>query len=103
MKTTIPAAAALVICLMASSAFSGPIERACNKSSRDAANRQVCLCIQSVADQILNSTDQRRAAKLLNNPEKAHEVWQSQRPADDAFWERYKVFGVQVETSCAAG
>lgn len=95
------AVSALVLSFGASVASAGPIERACNKSDRDAANRAVCACIQQVADMTLQGGDQRRAAKLLNDPDEAHQVWLSKRDSDDAFWERYKSFGQTAEAYCA--
>jgi hypothetical protein len=94
--------AALAATLMAAPASAGPIERACLQSSRTAANGAVCACIQTVADQTLRGQDQRKAAKLITNPDAAHEVWLSKRPGDDAFWERYKNFGATAEAYCAA-
>lgn len=103
MKTTLLGAAfaVLVVPVLSGSALAGPIERACLRSDRDAANRQVCSCIQQVADMTLRSGDQRRAASFFANPEKAHETWMSQRASDDAFWERYKAFGDTAEAYCA--
>ncbi|MEY4982025.1 MAG: hypothetical protein RIR62_291 [Pseudomonadota bacterium] len=80
-------------------AEAGPIRNACMRT--DKGNRAVCTCIQQVADMTLRGADQRRAARLLNDPDKAHETWLSQRASDDAFWERYKAFGTQAEASCA--
>lgn len=85
----------------ATAAAAGPIERACNKSDSARANRAVCACIQQVADMTLKGADQRRAAKLLNDPDKAHDVWLSKRESDDAFWERYKAFGAAAQSYCA--
>ena len=93
------AATALVLSLATTAAMAGPIERACNRA--DKGNRAVCGCIQQVADMALRGSDQRRAAKLMKDPDLAHEVWISKRDADDAFWERYKAFGQQVEAYCA--
>ena len=87
------ALSALVLSLATSAAMAGPIERACN--------RAVCGCIQQVADMTLRGSDQRRAAKLMKDPDLAHEVWVSKRGADDAFWDRYKAFGQQAEAYCA--
>lgn len=103
MKSTFAVAvlSAFVLGLTSQGALAGPIEKACNKSTRDAANRSVCACIQQIADQTLGGADQRRAAKLFNDPDKAHDIWLSQSRADDAFWDRYKVFGSQAETYCA--
>jgi hypothetical protein len=94
--------ASLMASFMASAALAGPIERACNKSDRDAANRSVCDCIQQAADSTLSNRDQRRAAGFFKNPEKAHRVWMSKTKGDDAFWDRYKAFGAQAETLCGA-
>lgn len=103
MKTTLfgAAIATLVLSAIPSLAAAGPIERACLRSDRDAANRAVCSCIQQVADMTLRGPDQRRAAKFFADPERAHETWMSQRASDDAFWERYKNFGATAEAYCA--
>lgn len=95
------ALAALVFPVMSALAEAGPIERACLRSDRDAANRRVCSCIQQVADMTLRGSDQRRAAKFFSDPDRAHETWMSQRASDDAFWERYKTFGATAEATCA--
>jgi len=95
------AVAALLLPLLLSAAHAGPIERACMRSDRDAANRSICACIQQVADMTLRGGDQRRAAKFFSDPDRAHEAWMSQREADDAFWERYKNFGATAEAYCA--
>jgi hypothetical protein len=90
----------LMLPLFATAATAGPIESACLRSGRDAASRSMCGCIQQVADMTLRGADQRRAAKFFRDPDLAHEVWISQRPADDAFWDRYKEFGAMAETYC---
>ncbi|AWD21271.1 hypothetical protein [Pseudogemmobacter blasticus] len=87
--------------VFSSMASAGPIESACLRSGRDAASRALCGCIQEVADMTLKGNDQRRAAKFFRNPDQAHEVWVSQRPADDEFWDRYKNFGAMAEAYCA--
>lgn len=91
---------AVALPLFSSMAFAGPIERACLRSDRDAANRALCSCIQDVADQTLRGADQRRAASFFKDPDKAHKVWMSKSKSDDAFWERYKAFGAQAEAYC---
>jgi hypothetical protein len=103
MKTTLLAAGAAAVCmgLWATTAAAGPIETACLRSDRQAANRSVCNCIQQVADQTLAGSDQRRAAKFFSDPDRAHSTWMSKSSGDDAFWERYKIFGSQAETYCA--
>lgn len=95
------AMAACTLPVMSGVAVAGPIESACLRSGRDAASRALCGCIQEVADMTLRGADQRRAAKFFRDPDAAHEVWISQRAADDAFWERYKQFGDMAETYCA--
>lgn len=93
---------ALVFAVMGSGAMAGPIEAACNRSDRGAANRAVCNCIQQVANMTLAGSDQRRAAAFFQNPEKAQSVRLSDSNRDDAFWERYTQFGAYAEQYCAA-
>ncbi len=95
------AAAALFLPFSVTTASAGPIQSACLRSDRDAANRALCSCIQQVADMTLRGADQRRAAKFFADPDKANETWLSQRASDDAFWERYKAFGQTAEAYCA--
>lgn len=95
------ATAALFLPLSVAPASAGPIQSACMRSDRDAANRALCSCIQQVADMTLRGADQRRAAKFFADPDKANETWLSQRASDDAFWERYKAFGQTAEAYCA--
>lgn len=106
MKKSIGLAAVAALCIplfSSAAAAGGPIQSACLKSGRDAANRALCSCIQDVADQTLRGSDQRRAAKFFRDPDLAHEVWVSKRDADDAFWDRYKQFGELAEAYCARG
>ena len=99
--TTLSAALAAALLLTSgSAALAGPIESACLRSDRAASNRSLCGCIQQVADMTLKGGDQRRAAKFFRDPDLAHTVWISQRPADDAFWDRYKQFGAMAESYC---
>ena len=100
--TTLSAAlAAALLFTSGSAALAGPIESACLRSDRAASTRSLCGCIQQVADMTLRGSDQRRAAKLMKDPDLAHEVWVSKRGSDDAFWDRYKAFGQQAEAYCA--
>lgn len=96
--TLIVALAALALPLLVTSASAGPIERACRQA--DGGNGAVCACIQQVADMTLRGADQRRAAKLMKDPDLAHDVWVSKRESDDEFWERYKAFGNQAGAYC---
>lgn len=84
----------------APAAFAGPIDGACMKSGRT-SNPQVCGCIQRVADQTLNRSDQRRAAGFFKNPDEAQDVRMSTRPSDNDFWLRYKNFATTAEAYCA--
>ncbi|MBN2631682.1 MAG: hypothetical protein JXR75_14220 [Rhodobacteraceae bacterium] len=102
MKPFVQAACAgLFLSLTATTAFAGPIERACLQSDRQGANRQVCACIQQVADMTLRGTDQRKAAAFFKDPERAQTVRMSKSDADNDFWARYKSFGEQAEVYCA--
>jgi hypothetical protein len=92
--------AAVSVMLMSGGAMAGPISGACNASSRSAATPSLCSCIQKVADQTLRGSDQRRVATFFRDPDKAQLVRMSRKSADDAFWERYSLFGQQAEMIC---
>lgn len=79
---------------------SGGIGRACMAGGRDAANPQICSCIQGVANQTLSSADQRRVAGFFTDPDEAQEARVSDTPRDEAFWERYRAFTSQAEAAC---
>ncbi len=102
MKTFVikAALAAVVVLGVAGFAAAGPIEGACLKSARNAANRSLCSCIQQVADITLKSGDQSMVASFFKDPNKAEKVRMSQSKRDDAFWERYTTFGDQARMSC---
>jgi len=92
---------ALVAAVSSSSTvFAGTIENACNRSDRDAANRQLCGCIQDVADLTLERGDQRLAASFFSDPHRAQEIRQSDRASHESFWRRYKNFGQTAEVYC---
>jgi len=93
--------AALCVGFVASAASAGPISNACMQSNRSAANKSLCGCIQAVADSTLAGADQRRAATFFRDPDKAQQVFLSQKRADDTFWTRYKAFGALAEQSCS--
>ncbi|MBE2275800.1 MAG: hypothetical protein IAE87_05830 [Rhodobacteraceae bacterium] len=102
MKKSIAFAAALAAAVVSlgSTVHAGPIDSACLRSDRGLGQRAMCGCIQQVADMTLGRSDQRRAAKFFKDPDLAHQVWISQKPADDAFWTRYKEFGELAEAYC---
>ena len=91
----------LVGTLIAGCASAGPIERACTQSERGAANRQLCGCIQRVADITLDRRDQRLAAKFFRDPHKAQEIRQSDRQSHEVFWRKYRAFGSAAENYCS--
>ena len=103
MKITVHAMAiaAFTLPFLATFATAGTIERACLSSDRQGASRAVCGCIQQVADQTLRGGDQRRAAKFFSDPDRAQEVRMSDRNSDNAFWDRYKNFGIAAAAQCA--
>lgn len=77
------------------------IERACNRSDRPAANRNLCGCIQDVADLMLSGSEQRLAASFFKDPHKSQEIRQSDRSSHEAFWQRWKEFGETAQIYCA--
>jgi hypothetical protein len=79
---------------------SGEIGRACMAGGRDAANRQLCACVQGVANQSLSGGDQARVAGFFGNPEQAEAVRASDSARDEAFWERFRSFTAQAEAIC---
>lgn len=79
---------------------SGPVGSACMEGGRSAANLALCSCIQSVADQTLSNADQRQAARFFDDPDRAQEVRTSDRPSDDALWDRYRDFTSAATASC---
>ncbi len=81
-------------------AFAGPIESACLRSDRPAANRAICGCVQDAANLTLSNSDQKLAASFFKNPQKAQDIRQSDRSSHEAFWKRYREFGAAAETFC---
>ena len=78
-----------------------PVERACNRSDRTGASPQLCACIGSVARVTLTRREMRQAARFFRDPDEAQEVRASNRPNDDAFWDRYEAFGEAAELQCS--
>lgn len=101
MKKSLIAASLALAVLSPGIAFAGPIENACNDSSRAQANRQLCRCIDSVARHTLTRSEQRRAARFFSDPDEAQEVRMSRTRADNEFWARYRAFGQEAERVCA--
>ena len=95
------ALAFLILCFTASSAPAGDlIRKACLKSGRSAATKELCSCIQVVADSWLKQKDQRLAASFFKDPHKAQEIRQSDKRSHEVFWTRYKEFGSAAEDAC---
>ena len=99
-KSLVFTALAAALTLSAAPSFAGPVENACLKSERR-PNRQLCNCIQQVADMTLSGSDQRKAARFFKDPDQAQKVRMSKSDSDNAFWARYKSFGDTAEAFCA--
>ncbi|MFC3613924.1 hypothetical protein ACFORG_09165 [Lutimaribacter marinistellae] len=101
---TMPLAAGFCAAMLATGvpapAEAGKIARACMSSDRPAATRARCNCIQKVADDALNRSEQRRIAKWFSDPHQAQVVRMSSRASDEALWERYKAFGQLAKAVC---
>ncbi|WP_366942597.1 hypothetical protein [uncultured Tateyamaria sp.] len=78
----------------------GPIYSACQKAGRKQASRARCGCVQAVADQSLNTDDQRRGASFFEDPHRAQEVRQSDRSADERFWTKWKAYSSDAARMC---
>lgn len=79
---------------------SGPIADACVRAGRKGATRQLCGCVQGVADQSLSSADQRLARTFFADPHQAQVIRQSDNPRHEEFWRRYKAFAERAEQLC---
>lgn len=86
---------------LASVAEAGVVERACLTSARKAASRELCGCIQQVADLTLSRSDQRLAAKFFKDPQKAQDMRQSKNGSHNDFWGKYKNFGATAAAYCS--
>ncbi|MEM6480438.1 MAG: hypothetical protein AAF922_15900 [Pseudomonadota bacterium] len=78
----------------------GPLKRACLASDRQARSRALCGCIQAAANQTLTVNQQQRAVSFYGNLSRAQEVRQSDRNADEAFWNAYRTYGERAERMC---
>lgn len=90
----------LLACGGGRAGLSGPVGAACAESDRDAANPQLCACIQAVADTTLSNADQRRVATFFADPEEAQEIRASDTDFADAFWDRYLGFISASRSAC---
>lgn len=78
----------------------GPISKACLKSDREAKSRQLCGCIQAVANDTLTRSQQRQAVQFYRDPAMAQKIRQSDRPSDEKFWRAYKAYGEKARQVC---
>ena len=99
-RTTLAAGLAVMMALAPGLAQAGAINRACLKSERKNITPELCRCIDSVASRTLSRPDRRLAAKFFRDPDRAQEIRRSDRPQDDAFWERYEMFSKRVASTC---
>ncbi len=92
---------ALAGCLtiIAEFAAAGPVGSACLQSGRG-ASQPLCACIQNAANMTLSGSDQKLAARLFTNPEKAEEMRVSDSARNRAFWERYQGFASAAGALC---
>ena len=79
----------------------GPISQACMASDRDARSRELCGCIQSVADEMLSGAQQRRAVAFYSDPQQAQVVRQSDNSSDERFWEAYAAYAERANNTCS--
>ncbi|MEL6641621.1 MAG: arginine transporter [Pseudomonadota bacterium] len=78
----------------------GEVGKACISGGRNAANAQLCSCVQQAANQTLNGTEQIRAAAFFAEPDLAQATRQSDNRGDERFWDRYKVFADTARRQC---
>lgn len=79
---------------------SGPVGSACSASSRDAANPQLCACVQRVASNSLSYSEQKRAATFFADPDLAQATRTRDDASSEAFWRRYKAFSERAAATC---
>ncbi len=93
----------LAVSLLASSAPAGNlIRKACLKAARPGTTRQLCGCIQKVADiRLKGRKNQKLAASFFADPHQAQVIRQSDRRSHEAFWTSYKAWGAAAEATCA--
>ena len=77
------------------------IEDACLEADRAKATRDLCSCIQRVADQMLTRSDQNEAATFFENPQLAQDTRMSDNPQKEKFWERYKDWSESASKICS--
>ncbi len=78
----------------------GPLQQACMSSDRKARSRELCGCIQAVANDTLSNSQQRMAVSFYGDPHRAQEVRQSDNPNHEKFWKAYRAYGDAAERTC---
>ena len=94
---------ALGLLIFGTGAQAGAIEQACLASDRPGKTRELCGCIQQAADVTLSRSDQRTAARLFRDPERAQSIRTSSSRGNEAFWQNYRNFGAMAQAFCSAG
>lgn len=90
------------ITIFATTSVAGPVGGACLSSGRS-VSQPLCACLQNVADMTLDGRDQKLAAKLFADPEKAEAIRVSDSSRNKDFWARYQSFADAAGTLCVAG
>jgi hypothetical protein len=80
----------------------GRIEKACLEAGRSSASRQLCGCIQDVADRMFTRTEQKRLVEFFEDPHLTQVLRQSDKASDERFWEKYQAFGAAAESYCGS-
>ncbi len=78
----------------------GPIAQACRTAGRKQASRSRCGCVQAVADRSLSQSEQRKGAVFFKDPHKAQQTRQSDNPANERFWKKWKAYGNEAARLC---
>jgi hypothetical protein len=79
---------------------SGPIATACQSAGRNQASRSLCGCVQAVANRSLSRSEQARGAAFFRDPQKAQDTRQSNNPASERFWRKWKAYGDDAALVC---
>lgn len=80
----------------------GPVGSACLSSGRS-VSQPLCACIQNVADMTPDGRDQKPAARLMADPEKAEAIRVSDSSRNKHFGARHQGFADAAGTLCTAG
>ncbi len=86
--------------LMTAPADAGWISDACLRANRDAASKEVCTCIDEVAQISLTRAERKKVSKFFRDPHKTQIIRASDRRSDKKFWERYQTFGARARQIC---